>query len=278
MLNLEQVTNKLIRISKAKSQYGCVQLLLQGILAGIFVALGVIVRHSAVYMFNNSCIQRVVGGLFFPVGFLLIIFIGGELFTGNCLMILGVLNGDVRERIMIRNSSLIFIGNMIGAFIGAVFINYSGVLDADNGLLGGYIIKAAFNKVSLTPSEQVMSGIICNIIICSAIIIATLSKKFIDRFIGAWFIICCFAIAGFEHLVVNMYSLPAGIIASKIPLYRYNAYKTYGLTQTNMSLLNIYRLISNYIYVTIGNLIGGVLLGVIVFYIVKGNRISYEEE
>ena len=277
MLNLEQVTNKLIRISKAKSQYGCVQLLLQGILAGIFVALGVIVRHSAVYMFNNACIQRVVGGLFFPIGFLLIIFIGGELFTGNCLMILGVLNGDVREKTMIRNSVLVFLGNMIGAFIGALLIHYSGVLDGDNGLLGGYIIKASYNKIMMTPGEQIASGIVCNIIICSAIVVATLSKKFIDRFIGAWFIICCFAIAGFEHLVVNMYTLPAGLFASKVPLYRYKAYKVYGITQSNMSLINVREIISNYLFVTIGNLIGGVMIGALIYYIVKKNSYLLEK-
>ena len=278
MLNLEQVTNKLIKISKAKAQYSIIKILLLGVLAGIFVSLGVIVRHSAVFMFDNSCIQRVIGGLFFPIGFLLIIFVGGELFTGNCLMILGVLNKDIKETTMIRNSVMVFLGNMIGAFIGAVLIHYSGVLDGDNGLIGGYLIKAAYNKIALTPSEQISSGIICNIIICSAIIVATLSKKFIDRFVGAWFIICCFAIAGFEHLVVNMYSLPAGLLASRIPLYRYKAYKIYGLSQSNMSLLNIKELISNYFFVTIGNLIGGVLLGVLIYCIVKKNSLIYDND
>lgn len=259
-LNMNAAVNKAnLKLSK---------MIALGILAGMFIALGAATSNTAVHTIKDVGLARTLAGAIFPVGLMMIVFIGGELFTGNCLMIMAVINKRIKVSQMLRNLCVVFLSNFIGSFIIVLIINYCGNLDFTSGALGAYTIKVALGKVTLSPAKAVLSGILCNILVCIAILMATACKDAIGKIFAIWFPIFAFVIGGFEHIVANMYYIPAGLVASTNPDYVTKAEELYGITSEQLKSLNIAGLFSNFIPVTVGNIIGGMLfIGCLLYFI-----------
>lgn len=259
-LNMNAAVNKAnLKLSK---------MIALGILAGMFIALGAAISNTAVHIIKDVGLARTLAGAIFPVGLMMIVFIGGELFTGNCLMIMAVINKRIKVSQMLRNLCVVFLSNFIGSFIIVLIINYCGNLDFTSGALGAYTIKVALGKVTLSPTKAVLSGILCNILVCIAILMATACKDAIGKIFAIWFPIFAFVIGGFEHIVANMYYIPAGLVASTNPDYVAKAEELYGITSEQLKSLNIAGLFSNFIPVTVGNIIGGMLfIGCLLYFI-----------
>lgn len=259
-LNMNAAVNKAnLKLSK---------MIALGILAGMFIALGAATSNTAVHTIKDVGLARTLAGAIFPVGLMMIVFIGGELFTGNCLMIMAVINKRIKVSQMLRNLCVVFLSNFIGSFVIVLIINYCGNLDFTSGALGAYTIKVALGKVTLSPAKAVLSGILCNILVCIAILMATACKDAIGKIFAIWFPIFAFVIGGFEHIVANMYYIPAGLVASTNPDYVAKAEELYGITSEQLKSLNIAGLFSNFIPVTVGNIIGGMLfIGCLLYFI-----------
>lgn len=259
-LNMNAAVNKAnLKLSK---------MIALGILAGMFIALGAAISNTAVHTIKDVGLARTLAGAIFPVGLMMIVFIGGELFTGNCLMIMAVINKRIKVSQMLRNLCVVFLSNFIGSFVIVLIINYCGNLDFTSGALGAYTIKVALGKVTLSPAKAVLSGILCNILVCIAILMATACKDAIGKIFAIWFPIFAFVIGGFEHIVANMYYIPAGLVASTNPDYVTKAEELYGITSEQLKSLNIAGLFSNFIPVTVGNIIGGILfIGCLLYFI-----------
>lgn len=259
-LNMNAAVNKAnLKLSK---------MIALGILAGMFIALGAAISNTAVHTIKDVGLARTLAGAIFPVGLMMIVFIGGELFTGNCLMIMAVINKRIKVSQMLRNLCVVFLSNFIGSFVIVLIINYCGNLDFTSGALGAYTIKVALGKVTLSPAKAVLSGILCNILVCIAILMATACKDAIGKIFAIWFPIFAFVIGGFEHIVANMYYIPAGLVASTNPDYVTKAEELYGITSEQLKSLNIAGLFSNFIPVTVGNIIGGMLfIGCLLYFI-----------
>ena len=259
-LNMNAAVNKAnLKLSK---------MIALGILAGMFIALGAATSNTAVHTIKDVGLARTLAGAIFPVGLMMIVFIGGELFTGNCLMIMAVINKRIKVSQMLRNLCVVFLSNFIGSFVIVLIINYCGNLDFTSGALGAYTIKVALGKVTLSPAKAVLSGILCNILVCIAILMATACKDAIGKIFAIWFPIFAFVIGGFEHIVANMYYIPAGLVASTNPDYVTKAEELYGITSEQLKSLNIAGLFSNFIPVTVGNIIGGMLfIGCLLYFI-----------
>ena len=134
----------------------------------------------------------------------------------------------------------------------------SGQLDYTSGLLGAYTIKVALAKSTLTFGKALTSGILCNILVCAAVIMAVCAKDVTGKLFVSFFVIMLFVTSGFEHCVANMYYITAGLMAKANPTYVSVAMETYGITADQLSMLNIGNMIvKNLIPVTIGNIIGG---------------------
>ena len=235
------------------------RMILMGIMAGAFIALGGATSSTAVHSISDVGLARTLAGCIFPVGLMMIVIVGGELFTGDCLMVMGVMTGRFSWGRCIRTLCVVYLSNLIGACIVAALTVYSGNLDYSKGLLGAYTIKVALGKATIAPLKGIMSGILCNILVCMAVLMATASTDIAGKIWAIFFPILAFITGGFEHCVANMYYIPAGIMAAANPVYAEKAAEVYAISQEQLSLLTPFGMLNNLIPVTIGNILGGML-------------------
>ena len=268
MSNAKEAVQDTIGIGITKANKKWYKTILFGILAGIFVAIGAQASNFAVHGIKDIGIAKTVAGLVFPIGLIMIVFIGGELFTGNCLLIMAALDKKIRARRMVKNLCLVFLGNLIGAVFIAALISGSGQLDSSHGLLGAYTIKAAVAKIGISPMKAFISGILCNIIVCAAIYMGTIAKDVMGKTFLLFYAIFVFVISSFEHCVANMYYFGAGMMAAKNPEYVALAIEHYGVSSEKIEALNIANSLNNIIPVTLGNAVGGILIiGAFIYYL-----------
>ena len=256
-----------------KANLPLARMIILGMMAGMFIALGGAISNTAVHDIANVGLARTLAGVIFPVGLLMIILVGGELFTGNCLMVMAAMNKRIKVSGLIRNLVIVYFSNLIGSLIIDVLIFYSGNLDYTGGALGSYTIKVALGKVNITPGKAVVSGILCNFLVCMAILMAGSAKDVIGKIFATWFPIFAFVIGGFEHIVANMFYIPTGILAATNPDYVAKAEELYGITADQLSALDLGGLLHNFIPVTIGNILGGMIfIGCTLYFIHYGSE------
>lgn len=244
----------------AKAVKPVAKIFVAAIMAGMFIAFGGSSSNVAVFGIENVGLARTLAGCIFPVGLMLIVLVGGELFTGNCMMIGGVMTGRIKAIQMIRVLVTVYLGNLVGSLIVSFLAYYSGQWKYGAGALGAYTIKVAFGKLNLSFGTAVASGILCNILVCVAVLMASASKDAVGKIFGCFFPIWAFVIAGYEHCVANMYYIPAGIIAAADPAFAQKAMELYGYTAEDLAMLNpVNMIVNNLIPVTIGSIIGGML-------------------
>ena len=250
------------------------KLILLGIAAGFFIGIGAEASSLAMHGISNVGLARTVAGAVFPIGLMLIVLLGGELFTGNCLISMAVYDKKAKLKGMIRNLTIVYISNFIGAALMAWMINNCGQLNFSDGGAGAFTIKVALGKVGIDPMQAIVSGILCNVLVCLAIFMAATAKDVAGKCIAIFFPIFVFVISGFEHCVANMYYIPAGIFAAHNPLYVAKATEIYGITAEQLSGLNFGTIFSNLIPVTIGNIIGGmVFVGLLYWYLYRKKEV-----
>ncbi|MDE5778301.1 MAG: formate/nitrite transporter family protein [Lachnospiraceae bacterium] len=238
-----------------------------GILAGMFIAVGGVTSNTAIHSITNVGLARVLGGAVFPIGLLMIVLVGGELFTGNCLMVMATLDKKVHLTRFIRNLAIVFISNLAGSLIMDIIIFYSGNLNLGGGALGAFTIKVALDKASITPIRGITSGMLCNFLVCMAILKGAAAKDVAGKIMATWFPVFAFVLNGFEHIVANMYYIPIGIMAATNPDYVAKAEELYGISASQLESLNIMGCLNNFISVTIGNILGGLFIGFMLYFI-----------
>lgn len=268
MNNLKEIIEGNMNGAIKKGSMKTTKLILMGILAGMFIALGGATSNTAVHNISNVGIARTVAGTIFPVGLLMIVLVGGELFTGNCLMIMSCLDKKTKEINLIRNLIIVFCSNLIGSLIIVALIYFSGNLDYTSGALGAYSIKVALGKATITPVKAVTSGILCNILVCMAILMGASAKEVAGKILAIFFPIFAFVIGGFEHVVANMFYIPIGLFAKHNDSYVAKAEELYGLTADKLADLNIASMFHNFLFVAIGNILGGMIFVGLIYYIV----------
>jgi formate/nitrite transporter len=246
---------------KAKSPIG--RLLLLGGLAGLFIGLGAAASSMAAHGIGDTGTARLVTGLVFPVGLVLVVLLGAELFTGNVLMLNALLDRKIGWRGLLRNWGLVYLGNLIGALILAAALAFGGELGIGGGDLAVYTAKVAAAKASLPWLNAFTLGIFCNLLVCAAIYLALTAKTTAGKILAIWPPIAAFVIAGFEHCVANMYYIPAGIMALANPAYSQKIIEA----GVDVGALGVEAfLVNNLIPVTLGNIVGGAALGLVLYF------------
>ena len=269
-----QVLDANMRAGEGKAKLPLLKCILLGIMAGAFIAFGGASSNAAVHNIANQGLSKTLAGCIFPVGLMMIVFVGGELFTGDCLMIAGVADRKFSVLAMIKTLLIVFFSNMAGAVIIAALVYFSGLLDYTNGALGAFTIKVAYGKTTIAPFKAVCSGILCNILVCMAVLMATAAKDIAGKVWAIFFPICAFVIGGWEHCVANMFYIPAGIFASMNGSYVAKTEELYGITADQIAAnLNIGGFISNLIPVTIGNMLGGMVFIALPLYAIHRSKI-----
>lgn len=268
-LSIKETVEKYIDTCQAKTSMPSGKLLGKSILAGVLIGLGAAASSVAAHAIGDVGVARLVAAVVFPVGLMMVIMLGAELFTGDCLLAMSVLDGKQKMTDFIRILVSVYIGNFIGATILAIMIAMSGQLNYSGGLLGAYTIKIAISKANISFSQGIVSGILCNVLVCAAVLMALSAKDIAGKLLAIFFTIMLFVTAGFEHCVANMYYITAGLVAKMNPEYVQVAMDSYGFTTEQLESLNVTNyLLTNLVSVTIGNIIGGaVLFGAAMFYL-----------
>ena len=246
-----------MKAAEGKAAMSAGRMILSGLLAGAFIAFGSAVSSTAAHSITNAGVLRLVTGCFFPVGLMLVVICGAELFTGNNLMGMAALNRQITWLRLARNLVIVWLSNFAGSVIIAFFVYMSGNFNLSGGGLGAYTIKVALGKASLSFTQAFFSGIICNMLVCTAILMAAAAKDIPGKILACFFPICAFVTGGFEHVVADMYYIPAGLFAMLDPAYAEKACELYGLTSGQLAGLNIGSMFGSLIPVTLGNMVGG---------------------
>lgn len=250
-----------------------------GAMAGMFIAGGAAASNVAMHSLPNVGIARTVGGLIFGVGLMMIVFIGGELFTGDCLLIFGLMNRKYRIWSVIRVLMTVWFSNFVGAFVVAALVFFSGQWDYSSDLLGAFTIKVALGKSTMSFGAAFSSGIMCNIFVCGAVLMAAAAKDVAGKIPAIVFPILAFVVSGYEHCVANMYYIPAGILAKLDQKYVDAAMENYGITSEQLDSLcwkNFF--VDSSIPVTLGNMVGGMLFVGVLLYLVHRRELEKDGE
>lgn len=252
-----EIADSAISIGVRKANLSTSAKFLLGILAGAFIAFGAQAANLITHTITDSASAKLTAGLIFPAGLIMVIMAGAELFTGNCLMIISLAERRITFTKLLWSWLVVYAGNFAGSLIVAYLVSLSGQWNLTGGLLGGLTLKTAAAKISLSFTEALTLGILCNWLVCLAVWMSFGAKDGVSKAACIFFPIWVFIASGFEHSIANMYYIPAGILAKSNPSYVSKALEI-GASQTGIDSLNVLRMFTrNLIPVTIGNIIGG---------------------
>lgn len=221
----------------------------------------------AIHTIKSVGIAKAIAGALFATGLMMVIVTGAEIFTGNHLTVVSCLAGRTKWTRMLRSWVFLYIGNLIGSIVVALFIILSGQFNFSDGLLGAYTIKVASYKVSLSFTNAFFLGVLCNWLVCVAIWMAAAAKDIAGKILCIFFPIWLFITSGFEHSIANMYYIPAGILAKSNGAW-VDAAIAIGISPEKLDALNWYTLfVNNLIPVTLGNIIGGALFVATIYWL-----------
>jgi formate transporter len=256
-----QVAQRVEAVGMAKGTSNTLSTILLGILAGVFIGLGAmfctVVTTDLGLGFG---LTKLLGGLSFCLGLILVVMAGAELFTGNCLIVISWMSGRTSFAKLLRNWGLVYFANLLGALslAGLIFYTYQWMFN--NYGVGANALLIANAKVNLSFGSALARGILCNVLVCLAVWLCFSARTVTGKILSILFPITAFVAAGFEHSIANMYFIPTGILLANQPAVLEAA----GVTASSVANLNWAGFIANLVPVTIGNIIGGgILIGAI---------------
>ena len=249
-------------IGVAKATLNAVSTVALAILAGAFIALGAgfatVVASGAAGVLPTG-VTRVLSGLVFSLGLILVVVGGAELFTGNNLIVMAWASRKLSHAALLRNWTLVYVGNFIGAIGTVLLVFLSGQYMFDGGGIGAAALATARHKVGLGFLQAVVLGILANGLVCLAVWLSFSARTTTDRILAVIFPVTAFVAAGFEHSIANMYFVPLGIlIRTWAPASFWSAIDGTPARYQAVNWPNF--LVDNLLPVTIGNIIGGVVL------------------
>ncbi|WP_443812799.1 formate/nitrite transporter family protein [Collinsella sp.] len=253
MLPPAKTQEAFVHIGFAKARLTRGRAFVLAILAGAFVALGasfMLMVRSDVSL--SPTISLVLGGLAFCLGLFLVLVAGAELFTGNCLMVIGALDGRYPLVRMLRKWAIVYAGNAVGALLVVVLLLVSGFAEMQGGAVGELACSVAASKASLSPVVAFSRGILCNVLVCLAVWMGSAGKTVCDKLAAAILPVVAFVVLGFEHSVANMFFLPLGLVIEAL---------------WGGSSVVVLGVASNLVFVTLGNIVGGVAIAAAYWFV-----------
>ncbi len=268
-----EVAKNYISTGRSKVNLPISKMLVLGILAGAFIAFGGIASTTVSVSIPMASVAKLVSAIIFPGGLTMVLLAGAELFTGNCLMTIPLLEREISLSQMLKSWVMVYIGNFIGGVLVGAAVVYSHQLSLFSNGLAVTVISTAVSKCSLSFGDALIRGILCNLLVCIAVWISFAAKDVAGKIVGLFFPIMFFVACGFEHSVANMYYIAAGIFARTVPAFAQAAADAgvdFSTLTWGAGLLN------NLLPVTLGNIIGGAGLGCIYWfcYLYKGKSSS----
>jgi formate transporter len=240
------------------------------VLAGSFISLGAMFSTTVLAGATPALpfgVSRLLAGLAFSVGLILVIVGGAELFTGNALIVMAWANRRVSTRSVLNNWLIVYVGNFVGAVATAALVFVSGQYMFGGSAVGAAALATAASKSNLAFGQAVALGILCNTLVCLAVWLTFSARSTTDRILAIVPPITAFVAAGFEHSIANMYFLSIGLMirfAAPAAFWDATAHTPTDYPQLTWEVA----LTGNLLPVTIGNIIGGaVLVGVVYWFV-----------
>lgn len=270
-----EMARKAEGIGCAKAAMPVGQLFLLSILAGAFIALGAVFSTTVMAGGDGVAygVERLLGGVAFSLGLVLVVVAGAELFTGNNLIVMAWASRKVTTAALTRNLAIVYVGNLVGALGTAVLMMLSKQYTFGGGAVGEMALRTAVAKTDLGFVQALVLGALCNALVCLAIWLTYSARTTADKILAIVPPIAAFVAAGFEHSVANMYFIPFGLLLKRQETWLANTPDLPNLDGLTWSAF----LRDNLLPVTLGNLIGGtVMVGAIYWlvYLRPANRAS----
>jgi len=240
------------------------------ILAGAFISMGA--EFCTLVMTKSGLgygVNRLLGGLVFSLGLILVVIAGAELFTGNNLIVLAWVSGKVSLGQLMRNWLIVYTGNLAGSLLTVMIMYLTRQWSFEGYSVGVTALNIANAKVNLLFAEALARGIMCNALVCLAVWLCLSARSVVDKIAAIVFPITAFVASGFEHSIANMYFIPLGILLKGEP----EVLKAAGKTAADLVNLNWQRFfITNLLPVTIGNIFGGGFMVAAVYWFIYRRR------
>ncbi len=248
-----QIAQRVNDLGIAKTRIPLLSQAMLGMLAGAFIGLGalyfVIVQSDASLGFAA---KRVLGGMVFSLGLLLVVVAGAELFTGNNLLAMAWADRKVSTAEVLRNWAIICASNFVGAFGLALIVFLSGHPAMNGNAVAQTYMSIALAKTTQPALNLFFSGILCNVLVCMAVWMTLAGRSVVDKLAAIALPISGFVAAGFEHSVANMYLIPMGML----------------LKAAAGAPMPLSGLLHNLVPVIAGNLVGGSVMVALVYYVI----------
>jgi len=255
----QQIADRVQNVGVVKARLPLLSMLMLGILAGAFIGLGALyytlVASDAGLSF---AVSRILGGVCFSLGLLLVVVAGAELFTGNNLLAMAWADGKVSTGEVLRNWAVVCAANFVGAAGLALLVYWSGHAGLNNGAIGQAYLKIAAAKSTMPLSELFFRGVLCNVLVCMAVWMVLAGRSVVDKFAAIVLPISAFVAAGFEHSIANMYFFPLALLL-----------KDSGIAlPAGADAITVYAMFRNLVPVIAGNIVGGSVLVALVYHVI----------
>ncbi len=240
-----EIARNYVEIGIHKVRLSAFKMLVLGVFAGMFIGFAGIASSVGAVTVENASIARLISATLFPAGMAMVLVAGSELFTGNNLIIIALLEKKIRLHEMLKNWFFVFVGNFIGAALVALLVVLGHVPDLYGGRLAESMVKNAQNRVSLSFGDAFVKGILCNILVCIAVWAAFAAKRVSGKLLMSFWPVMVFVLCGFEHSIADIYFCIAGILTAG----------EYGIAAQGLTFGSF--LLKNLLPVALGNIVGG---------------------
>jgi formate transporter len=260
-----QMARRAEGIGVAKADMDALSMFVLSVLAGAFIALGAIFATTATAGLEGVGfgLRRLISGLVFCLGLILVVVGGAELFTGNNLIVMAWAAGKVTTGRLMRNWGLVYAGNFVGSVGTALIMFFTHHHHFGNGAVGAVALSIANTKVSLEFVQAVALGIMCNVLVCLAVWMTFSARTTEGKILSIVFPITAFVAAGFEHCVANMYFIPIGLLIKEFdPAFAAGT----GMDLSQLTWFGFF--VDNLLPVTVGNIIGGAVMVAAVYWFI----------
>ncbi len=239
------------------------RMLVLSIMAGMFISLAGTASSIVAATVDNHSIARMLMALVFPAGLAMVVLNNSELFTGNNLLVISLLDKRISFLSMIKNWVVVYIGNLLGSMLVTGIITIGHVYSSFDNAMTTRVINIAVTKASLGTSDAFTRGILCNVLVCVAVMMTLMAETAGGKIAALYFPIFVFVVCGFEHSVANMGYISGGIFANM----------KYGNCGVDVSSLTWYRFfVGNLLPVTLGNILGGCMTGAAYWFISRKDK------
>lgn len=240
-----EIARNYIEVGIHKTNLSAFKMVILGFFAGMFIGFAGIASTTASSTIAVASVAKLVGAIVFPAGMAMVLIAGSELFTGNNLIIIAVLEKKVTVGKMLKNWFFVFVGNFLGAAFVAILVVYGHTPNLFGGDLAQAIVNAGKSRTDLTVMDSFVRGILCNTLVCIAVWMSFAAKQVSGKLLTSFWPVMLFVLCGFEHCVADMYFGVAALLTSA----------EYGIAAEGLTWFNF--LIKSLVPVSLGNIVGG---------------------